>query len=340
MILGSTAWGLVLLLTGCSSAGFYFQGVRGGLEILCKRQPVTEVIAGTDDPELAGRLRLVEEILAFAHGELGLPDNGSYRHYTALDRPYALWNVVAAPELSFEPLTWCFPFAGCVSYRGYFSRRRADDFAQGLREEGYDVAVSGVPAYSTLGWFRDPVLSTFVFYPDASLAGLVFHELTHQRIYLPGDTAFNEGLATAVEIEGVRRWLRETRGAEAVLEFQADRDRRAETLAFYHRARILLEEIYSGGGTVEEKRRRKAEILTGLQQDLGWEDGDHRLNNAHLAGLGSYVDLVPAFQALWTREEGDAEAFFTAVEELAALTAKERQERLAALPAEIHQPHD
>jgi predicted aminopeptidase len=339
---------VVLLLgavAGCGSLRFYSQSVRGGLEVLLKRRSIDKLLAHPGTPEdLKERLRLVRDIRTFATEVLALPDNGSYRHYTDLERPYAVWNVVAAPELSTDPLVWCFPFAGCVSYRGYFAREGAERFAAKLAAEGYDTSVGGVTTYSTLGWFKDPVLNTFLHLPDERLAGVLFHELAHQRVYLPGDTAFNESFATVVELEGVRRWLAARQHPEAEATLAAYRQAEARGARFTELVltfRERLDGAYRSDHDDVWKRTRKAELLADLQaeyrqlRDEEWEgysgyDGwfARDLNNAHLAAVGAYHELVPGFERLLQEAGGDLDLFFGAVEAVAELPADARRERL------------
>ncbi len=203
-------WCLVnlLVLSGCSNFGYYSQAIIGHLSIQVNLVPVADIIADSDTPpELKNQLEKVVEMRAYASEHLFLPSNASYSSYTDLKRPYVLWNVVAAPEFSLEPRQWCFPFAGCVQYRGYYAKEDAQVFAAELNKDGDDIYVGGVAAYSTLGWFADPMLNTILFRDDVSLAGLIFHELAHQQLYVKNDSAFNEGFAKTVELEGVRRWL-------------------------------------------------------------------------------------------------------------------------------------
>src|SRR6476661_4621254 len=199
---------LAALVVGCSNLGYYVQAAHGQFSLLAEAKPIDDWLS---DPEvsdkLKGKLSKVQEIRRFAARELSLPDNDSYKTYADLKRPYVLWNVVATSEFSLEPLQWCFPIAGCVNYRGYYSKAEAQAYANELREQHYDVQIGGVPAYSTLGFFNDPVLSTFIQYPEGELARLVFHELAHQVVYAQGDSRFNESFAVAVEEVGVERWL-------------------------------------------------------------------------------------------------------------------------------------
>lgn len=339
------ALGGVVLALGACSASYYGQAIRGQLELLASRRPLAKV--RLDDPAGREQLELVQAARRFASDRLELPDNRSYRDYVALDRPFVAWNVVAAPELSVEPVTWCFPVAGCVAYRGYFAHRRAERFAERLERRGLDVALYGVRAYSTLGWFADPVLSTFLDLPPAELAGLVFHELSHQVVYVGDDTAFNESFATAVEQLGLDAWVEAggltRRALEAHVESEA-RDAAFVELALATRAE--LETIYADGRPEAWQRRRKEETLDRFRRRLaaliaGWEVGDRYdawmsgpLNNAHFAALGAYHRHVGAFRALFDREGGDWGAFYRAVARLADLEPEERERRLGELAVE------
>ncbi|MEW5708237.1 MAG: aminopeptidase [Pseudomonadota bacterium] len=341
---GRIAWVLLaIFLAGCSNVGYYAQSVSGHLEVMRRAQPIPQVLAdpATPDP-VKHRLERVLTIREFASRALGLPDNGSYRRYAALDRPYVVWNVFATPELSTQLIEWCFPVAGCVGYRGYYAREEAEAFAAGLEARGYDVLVRGVPAYSTLGWFDDPVLSTLLRYPETEIARLIFHELAHQVAYVRDDSVFNESFATAVEREGVRRWL-EAQGTEALRAAEAAaRGRREDFVRLVLEYRDRLEEVYGADLSREEKRARKGELLGALAKDYRqlkerwggfsgydrWFEG--KLNNAHLASVAAYTQLVPAFEALLAREGGDLPRFYAAVK---ALARRDKAARLAALEA-------
>lgn len=327
----------------CTPAGYYAREARDGLRFLNARRPIDKVLA---DPGTDGGLRRQLEVAVaareFAVSELGLPDNKSYRHYADLGRPYASWIVTAAPELSLAPVQWCFPIAGCVTYRGYFSPQRAERFADKLRRRGSDVDVSGVAAFSTLGWLADPILSTFVHQPPAALAGLIFHELAHQRLYVRGDTRFNESFATFVELDGVDRWLAAT-GREADYEaFESGKARRRELTELLTAARERLAELYASDRPNELKRARKTEIFARLERDVaslreGWGfegDGEpEEWNNADLVAVQAYWDLVPAFRRLHDRAGGDLERFYASADALAALEPTEREARLDELMA-------
>jgi predicted aminopeptidase len=306
--------------------------------------PIEERVreAGTSEP-LRAKLARVLTIREFASRELALPDNGSYRSYADLGRPFVVWNVFAAPEFSVKPLVSCFPFAGCVSYRGYYSEETARQYAAALAAKGYDVYIGGVPAYSTLGWFDDPVLSTFIQYPEPEVARIVFHELAHQTVYVKDDTMFNESFASMVEEEGVRRWLdREGTAAQRAAHVESRR-RRSEFNSFMLKYRAKLSDFYGRPASVEEKRAGKQRLFAQMQDEYGalktsWGGfaGYDRLfargaNNALLVSVASYAELVPAFCALLAQKQGDLTAFYNAAKELAKLEKPERDVRLAAL---------
>ena len=343
-------WGWLLLpaalaLVGaCETIGYYAQAVGGQFELLNAARPVDDWLA---DPATAGplqaRLATARRIRAFASRELGLPDNGSYTRYVALERPYVLWNVFAAPEFSVEPRTECFPIAGCVTYQGFFAEVDARAHAARLRETGYDVFVGGVPAYSTLGWFDDPLISTFITYPDAELARLVFHELAHQVVYVKDDSAFNESFAVVVQEEGLRRWMeREGRAAELPA-VQRTRARRQEFGLLVEQTRDRLRELYGEPMTPEARRAQKrAEFAhmrvryDTLKANWGGYAGYDRFlgdepNNALLVAFSTYARLVPGFERLLVQANSELPAFYQAVRNLAALPKAERTAQLAAI---------
>jgi len=269
---GAGGWTAVLLLLagaagleGCSTLGYYAQSVAGQLGLMARRRPITEVVRSPEtSPALRAKLETVEAARAFASRELLLPDNGSYRSYADIDRPYVVWSVVATPEFSLAPRTWCFPVAGCVAYRGYFCEEAAHAFAAKQRAGGDDVFVGGVAAYSTLGWFDDPVPSSVAGWPAEDLAGLIFHELAHQAIYVPDDSGFNEAFAVTVQREGMRRWLA---GREAALK----RYRRAQRyedrfLDLIFATRERLQAVYGSSLPDPDKRAAKARIFADLRK--------------------------------------------------------------------------
>jgi predicted aminopeptidase len=328
---------LTAVLSGCASPLYYAQAISGQLEILAKRRPVEEVLSDPATPaQTKHQLKLAQRLRDFASQELALPDNHSYRHYANLDRPFAVWNVFVTPELSLEPKKWCFIVAGCVSYRGYFARDKAEQFAASLKQNGYDVYVGGVPAYSTLGWFNDPLLNTIIHRSEADLAGLLFHELAHQVLYVSGDTAFNESFATVVELEGVKRWFEHQGTAQQTQAYQQKIKRREEFTALVLKHRAQLKEIYVSNLSDTEKHIAKARVFEELRNDYAmlktkwngyavfdnWFAQD--LNNAHLIAIGLYTQYVATFQALLAQHGGDLATFYREVERLAQLPPDER----------------
>ena len=310
-----------LLLTGCETLSYYAQAVGGHMELMARVQPVEGLLADPATPQpLRERLALARTIREYAVKELGLPDNGSYRGYADLGRRYAVWNVVAAPEFSLEPLQSCFPVAGCVSYRGFFARDDAERHAARLKAEGHDVYLYGVPAYSTLGRFDDPLLSTFIRYPDAELARLIFHELTHQVAYVKDDTTFNESFAVAVEREGVRRWLAATRRGAEQKRFLDAQERNKEFVGEIEQARAKLRVLYRQRIAPEAMRERKKTELEQLKSKPAGEERFRDLapNNAFLASFATYTELVATFEHLLREEGGDLERFYAKVKKYAA----------------------
>ncbi|NMM26358.1 MAG: aminopeptidase [Glaciimonas sp.] len=332
--------GLSGLLCGCAELGYMVQAAHGQSALLSAARPIDDWLA---DPQvklsLKSKLATTQTIRAFAVRELALPDNASYTTYAVLRQPFVLWNVIATPALSLKPKQWCFPVAGCVSYRGYYQQEQAEAEALELRAEGYDVQVAGVPAYSTLGWFKDPVISTFIHYPDAELARLIFHELAHQVVYAPGDSAFNESFATTVEQAGLLRWLDVYGDAQMRQSYLVYAGRKRDFLALLLRHRRQLEANYASRILDAEKLSQKAEIFQALQQEYqtlkqswGGYAGYDRwfaepLSNAHLAALATYHDLVPGFRALLQKDQR-FERFYADVKALAHLDRQERRRRL------------
>jgi predicted aminopeptidase len=279
----------------------------------------------------------------FAVTELGLPNNGSYRSYADLERPFAVWNVFATPELSIAPREWCLLMVGCVTYRGYFARDKAQAFAAELRAQGYDVYVAGVAAYSTLGWFSDPMLNTILRRGDTEVAALLFHELAHQQLYVKGDSTFNESFATVVELEGARRWLARRGDAAAFAEYAQRLTRREQFSQLVLKYRARLDELFRSAASDDDKRAGKRALLRQLKDEYAsvrstWGD-DRRydayftqeLNNAQLAAVGTYHRHVPPLQVLLAESGGDLPAFYAAAAELARLPDAEREARLAGL---------
>ena len=312
-------------LAGCETLAYYGQAAGGQLAISAAARPVAQLLADPDvPPALKERLRAAAAIREFATRELALPDAGAYRSYADIERPYAVWNVVAAPEFSLEPVQSCFPVAGCVAYRGYYERRDAERHAAAQRAAGNDVVVYGVPAYSTLGWFDDPLLSSFIDYPDAELARLIFHELAHHVAYVQDDSTFNESFAVTVEREGLRRWRA---GQGRAAQSSAVRE---DLRALVAAVRAELEALYRLRLAPEEMRRRKRAALAPLAAWLprlrGFESAAP--NNALIAAFATYTGKVPAFERLLAEAGGDLERFYARVRELARLPRAERDARL------------
>ena len=335
---------LAAALAGCTGVGYYAESLNGHLKIMAARQDVAGLVADPGTPaELRARMASASAIRQFASDELGLPDNSSYRSYVDLGRDYVTIAVYAAPEFSLAPVAKCFPVFGCVPYQGFFSVDKARKAAAALQAQGLDVHVSGVTAYSTLGWTSDPLLSTMFRDDETSVAALIFHELAHQRVYVQDDSAFNEAFAGAVEVSGVRKWLRTAGDAEGLRRFEAGRVRSADFLGLIAEARKELHAVYSGPGTAAEKRAGKAAAIERLRQRYrrmrkrrwdgysgydGWFGAP--INNARLAATSVYNDLVPPFLRLLELCGGDYGRFYGAVERIGGL---ERDDRVGALEA-------
>lgn len=328
----------VVSLGGC----YYVQAAAGQWEVLRKREDIVKVIADDETPpELARRLQLVVEARRFAVTDLGLPDNDSYRTYSDIAREFVVWNVFAAPEFSMQAKEWCFPVAGCVSYRGYFDRDAALREASKLRGRGYDVAVGGVAAYSTLGRFDDPVLSSMMRWDDTQLVGVLFHELAHQVLYVKGDSGFNESFATAVEEFGVTRWLAKHGGPGDPADYERERQVRQDLMQLVAIAREDLQALYDEEIDEAGKRRGKSARLAQLARDAatlleqsgrdpsGWLDGE--LNNARLVSLTLYEGRLPAMRALLARCGEDLGCFYREATRLSELDSAERDAKLDAL---------
>ncbi len=297
-------------------------------------------------PELAAKLRLALEVRDFAATELALTVGGNYLDYVPVDREHAVWNVFAAPEFSLEPVTWCYPFAGCAAYRGYFREESALAHADKLAMEGLDVYVGGVDAYSTLGWFDDPLLSTVIDRPDHQLAALIFHELAHQIAYFPDDTTLSESFATVVEMEGLRRWLQARGQSRRFDEAETDARRRQQFVDYVAEFRARFQELYASGLPAPAMRREKADLRRRMRADYsvlkaswggygGYDAWFSRsLNNAQLSTVGSYHDLAPQLRQMLRQSGNDLPTFYAEVRELASLTPAQRSLELAAIDLE------
>ena len=336
---------LLLGLAGCETLGFYTQAVSGQLSITHRRQPVDELLEelrrAPADPEsqrLLAQLELSRDILSFADEHLGLEVGGRYQTFVQLHDPYVVWNVFAAPELVLTPRSWCYLMVGCAPYRGYFTQRRAQRYAAKLAARGFDTYVGGVPAYSTLGWFADPLLSSFIFWHQRDLAALLLHELAHGRVWVESDVAFNEAFATFVGRQGAREFLSTRVSGNAE---EPPRSAWPEMLALLLSVREALEGVYSRDVSDGEKREGKRQILSQARSCYA----DHRrqlgagrfdalidgINNAYLVSLTTYEEAVPAFVEIFAAEGGDWAGFFAAVQALAELAPAERERRVTAL---------
>lgn len=341
---------LTLAAGGCARTGYYLQSVGGQLDLLSRRVAIEKLIKDPETPdELRQRLVTISVIRDFASSELGLPDNRSYRSYADLERRYVVWNVFAAGEFSVEPEIWCFPFVGCVAYRGYFSENSARQYAAKLADEGLDVYVAGIAAYSTLGRFADPVLNTMLTGDEISLAGLIFHELSHQQLYLRDATVFNESFASMVEEEGLRRWLAERGNEKAWDDWVLRQDRWEQFNDIVAAARQRLVVLYESELAPDQMRSQKQQVIADLRAEHerlrqqwggysgyeGWFAGP--LNNAQLSSVSTYRLLVPAFRQLLSESGSDMAVFFRRAEEIAALSDEEREKVLQELSAKAQQ---
>lgn len=335
---------LLFLLSGCGTLAYYIQAIDGHARLLHRTRSIEGLLeSGRIPAALRERLQWVLEVRAFASRELALPDNDSYRGYAALEGEAVAWSLVATPEFDLEPLQWCYPIIGCAGYRGWFDRDDAGREERRLAREGRDVVVAPVAAYSTLGWFDDPLPSTVMQWPDPELAGLIFHELAHQQLYLAGDSAFNESFATAVERAGVRRWLEQRGDLPALQAWERRLHREQAFVGLLRQGRERLQRLYARPLPVVELRRLKRAELGRLRRDyaaLAATRGDapgakrwleRPLNNARLALVGTYEQWVPAFSSLLYCHDGDFTAFYRAAAALAARPREVRRQRLQAL---------
>jgi predicted aminopeptidase len=318
-----------VLVAGCESLSYYSQAIGGHFQLLAAARPIDDWLADPATPaDLKARLENAQHIREFASHDLHLPENRSYTSYADLGRRYAVWNVFAAAEFSVEPKPECFPFTGCVAYRGFFSEKEANRYADSLRKQGYDVYVGGVLAYSTLGWFDDPLLSTFIRYPEAQVARLVFHELAHQLVYAKNDTTFNESFAVAVEDEGVRRWLESQHGTVELAAFRAGQERKRDFYARIKETRERLKTIYashlSREAMLEQKRGEFVRLRAAFPGVVPAEP-----NNAFLVSVALYTELVPAFERLLAASGGDLDTFYARARSLAHEDRAQRDAVLA-----------
>ena len=312
---------LLFSLSGC----YYTQSVIGHSRLMLARKPVDKVILTAEEP-LVTQLSLSKQLKQFAITELGLPDSKSYNSYVALERDFPVWTVVAAPEFSVDAKQWCYPVIGCASYRGYFKQKSADNYAEKMLKKGFEVSVGGAPAYSTLGWFADPLLPSMMRYGDVDFAETLFHELAHQQLYINGDSSFNEAFATVVGQEGAKRWLKKYRPNE-LQDYQDQINATEQFNALITQSKKELEQAYQLNIGDEEKRQHKKQLLKGLQQRYerlkadkwrgkGWFDRwfEKPINNARLASFSTYYEQVPMLQILLQSCGNDLSRFYQVVE--------------------------
>lgn len=336
---------LLLALCGCESCRFYGQAVRGQWQMLTAPQPIADFLASTNTPaKLRTQLELVLRVRKFAERELHLTANRHYLNYADLGRRYVVWNIYAAPEFSLEAHRWWYPFVGSLKYRGYFSEQSARDYAAKLKTGGLDVHVGGVEAYSTLGWFPDPVLNTFIDREEDELAELLFHELAHQKVFVAGDTDFNEAFATAVGREGVRRWFRAEQKPEALAKYEAGLGHETDFSRLIFQTRDELTALYIRTNLPPETMRtekvaafERLRASYGVQKQKWGGRGEYdrwfakELNNARLNTISTYYELVPGFAALLKKQDGELEKFYQEVRKLGRKDKDERQRQVKAL---------
>ena len=346
-------------VSGCRSLGFYGQALKGQCQLVLNERSIDKLRQDPQTPKrLRERLELFERMRTFAAQELKLPVDNHYRKYVDVHRTFVVWNVEAAPEFSLEARTWWYPFVGSLEYRGYFSYDGATNYAGYLKRKGYDVSVGGVSAYSTLGWFKDPVLNTFLFDPEAELAETIFHELGHQRLFAHGDTDFNEAFATSVGEEGARRWLKANGNTAALEAYEAHLRRNNQFVHLVMATRTRLEGVYgdavSEGGRVKatsknhhvpapDLRGQKQQVLDDMRAEYArlktaWGGNDefdgwfaHQVNNAGLNSVAAYYDFVPGFERLLAQNGGDLEKYYVAAKAIAKKPKKERHAELRRL---------
>lgn len=350
---------VVIGVSGCEPFSFYRQAIKGQYQLVSGQQPIDKLLANSQtEPRLKKQLQLLQDLRAYADKELKLPVDNHYRKYVDVHRPYVVWNVEASPEFSMEPKSWWYPLVGSLEYRGYFSEHAAQHYAETLRKKGFDVYIGGASAYSTLGWFKDPVLNTFIFDPEPDLAETIFHELGHQRVFARGDTDFNEAFATTVGQEGARRWLRSKGDTNSVALYEAQLRRNDQFVHLIMDARQELETLYGDEKTEagkikaskkpprippDELMAQKKAIFDHLKNRYAEAKADwggntdydqwfsHQLNNAQLNSVAAYYDLVPGFMQLLKLNGDDLEKFYDAAERLSKKPKKERQEWLRTL---------
>jgi len=340
---------LLLLISSCSSISYYLDAANGHLSILADQEAIKDILDKKDiDPVLQSKLILATRARDFASSEMQLPNNDSYRYYSDIKRPYVVWNVIATEQYSVKAKQWCFLVVGCVSYRGYFNKKDAEEYADSLASQGFDVNVAGAQAYSTLGWFDDPLLNTMIQHSEGRLVGLIIHELAHQQIYIDNDTSFNEAFATSVEAEGIKRWFEQSTTAEPKLQqklyqkYKITRKREIQFKQLLKTTQIQLEALFESSRFKNSKTKDKLKkaVFSQLQQNYknlksSWQQYSgydawmsRELNNAHLALVATYNDRVPAFQSILKSVNGDVVKYYKRVAVLGELPKEQRDRRL------------
>lgn len=326
---------LALGAQGMPSAQYYAQSIAGHIDLMQRTVPITHLLNRRDTPpELKRQLAAALEVRQFATNVLALPENGSYRHYADLGRKYVVWNVYATPTLSLRPVTNCFPIAGCVTYRGYFSEADAQAYAQGLRDRGFDVHISGAVGYSTLNWFDDPILNTMVRRDERRLVRLIFHELAHQKLYVQGDSAFNEAFATTVANEGYRRWVQYAQPSDP-MDTDLVKERSKDFTALILKTQARLKTLYHAPVSDARKRTGKAALFERLKHEYalwktrwgsynGHDDWIRDINNAKILSVATYHHLENKFERILDEADHDMPTFYETVAQLANLPQRER----------------
>jgi predicted aminopeptidase len=337
-------WLSMLFIGGCSTIGYYYQSVHGHFSLMGDSRSIDDLLQDRGvNTDLKNKLKLVRAARMFASSELGLPENHSYQSYATLDREAVVWSVVATPEFSVQPKQWCYPVVGCASYRGYFKKAQAQGYADDLGKQGMDVTVVSNPAYSTLGWFDDPLPSTVINWPEPYLVGLIFHELAHQQLYVSGDSSFNEAFAMTVEQVGVERWFKSRNDLQGLKLWKQHKQRKERFIELLLSARSRLQKLYARSIPAAEKRVQKQAEFARLNREYlqlkkrwqGYSGFDHwfesDLNNARLASVATYDRLVPAFLKLLQESKGDLNSFYLMCKNLGALPQKQRTAKLEEL---------
>jgi len=348
----------ISLLSACTAVSYYSQIVSGHMRIVMGKRPLAEIVSDSNvDDNIKHRLEVAQSARRFAIDELKLPDNDSYTSFYDTGKRFVTWNVVAAEEFSLNARKWCFPIAGCVSYRGYYAEEDAHEYARLLENEGLDTVVNGATAYSTLGWFKDPLLNTMIARSDAAIAALLFHELAHQKLYVGDDSKFNESFASFVEKQGLEVWQKhnasinpDSADAKILAAHDARKKRQEEFISLLQVTRDDLEVIYNSGDSVDvmrEKKRARFEQMRVEYQSLkqSWDgysgyDGwfSRELNNARLVSVGTYNDYIPAFSVLFKQSGNSFANFYAASQKLADLPADSRTKEMQRLLMQASAP--